>query len=595
MEEAYRFIINEIIQGRIKSREELEKAKHQACRDYNLKGFMSNSQILKKATPAERTVLAPLIKKKPTRTLSGVAIVAVMCRPHECPHGRCLYCPESEKAPPSYTGEEPAALRARMFKFNPYLQVYNRLLQLESIGHPLDKVELIIMGGTFPASFLCYQEWFVTKCLKAMNDFRPKDTEKKIIPSETLQSIQSDFDPANVSPETSISRYFSLKAGNSGNFSSKISSPEDFSSKISNLENNGNLKVPENFNYLEDIQRNNETSSVRCVGMTFETRPDYCKTQDVNRMLKMGVTRVELGVQTIYNFIYHRIQRGHRVEDVVESTRILRDSGIKVAMHLMPGLFADQKRDLRIFKRIFSDERFKPDMLKIYPCLVTEGSKLHELWQKGEYEPYTTEEAVDLIVKVKKILPKWVRTMRIQRDIPSPLIEAGVKKSNLGELVYRKLEEEKVNCQCIRCREVGHRASLGFTPKIENIRLLKEKYDAGRGQEIFISYEDLKSDILIGFSRLRIPSNNAHRSEIDNKTSLIRELHVYGSMVQLGDKKDELWQHQGYGEGLLSEAEKIASEEYDKKKMIIISGIGARNYYRKFGYKKEGPYMSKTI
>lgn len=548
MEEAYRFIINEIIQGRIKSREDLEKAKHQACRDYNLPGFMSNSQILKNATPTERVVLAPLIKKKPTRTLSGVAIVAVMCRPHECPHGRCLYCPESEKAPPSYTGEEPAALRARMFKFNPYQQVYNRLLQLESIGHPLDKVELIIMGGTFPASFLCYQEWFVTKCFQAMNDFGLKDPEKK-----------------------------------------------NFGSITGNLENDCQLKIPENFTYLEDVQIDNETSSVRCVGMTFETRPDYCKTHDVDRMLQMGVTRVELGVQTIYNFIYHRIQRGHRVEDVVESTRILRDSGIKVAMHLMPGLFSDEKRDLRIFKRIFSDERFKPDMLKIYPCLVTEGSKLHELWQKGDYEPYTTEEAVDLIVKVKKILPKWVRTMRIQRDIPSPLIEAGVKKSNLGELVYRKLDEEKVNCQCIRCREVGHRASFGFMPKMENIRLLKEKYGAGGGQEIFISYEDVKSDILIGFSRLRIPSSNAHRNEIDNKTALIRELHVYGSMVRLGDKKDELWQHQGYGEGLLSEAEKIASENYDKKKMIIISGIGARNYYRKFGYKKEGPYMSKTL
>jgi elongator complex protein 3 len=283
------------------------------------------------------------------------------------------------------------------------------------------------------------------------------------------------------------------------------------------------------------------------------------------------------------------------VEDVIESSRILRDSGIKVAMHLMPGLFADQKRDLRIFKRILTDSRFKPDMLKIYPCLVTKGSKLHELWQEGDYQPYTTGEAVDLIVDIKKMLPKWVRTMRIQRDIPSPLIEAGVKKSNLGELVYQKLEQENVNCKCIRCREVGHRALKNITPELDHIKLLSEEYSAGEGEEVFISFEDEYSNILIGFLRLRIPSGQAHRNEINEKTALIRELHVYGSMVPLGDKRDELWQHQGYGEGLLMEAEKIASEVYDKNKMLINSGIGARDYYRKFGYKREGPYMAKSL
>jgi elongator complex protein 3 len=261
----------------------------------------------------------------------------------------------------------------------------------------------------------------------------------------------------------------------------------------------------------------------------------------------------------------------------------------------MPGLFADQARDLRIFKRIFSDEKFKPDMLKIYPCLVIEGSKLHELWQKGEYQPYTTEEAVDLIVNIKKLLPKWVRTMRIQRDIPSPLIEAGVKKSNLGELVYQRLHDENINCQCIRCREVGHQALSRLKPELDHIKLLKEEYLAGKGQEIFISYEDVKSNIMIGFIRLRIPSGYAHRSEVDDKTALIRELHVYGSMVPLGGKRDESWQHRGYGDGLLSQAEKTASEYYDKKKILITSGVGARNYYRKFGYEKEGPYMAKLL
>ena len=542
MEDACRFIIKEILEGRVKTKKDLEKVKLKACRDFKLMEFMSNSLLLEYATPSEKAEISPLIRKKPTRTISGVAVVAVMCKPHKCPHGRCTYCPESDIAPPSYTGEEPAALRARMFDFDPYKQTYNRMLQLESIGHPLDKVELIVMGGTFPSYYTCYQEWFVTRCIQAMNDFGFKDPEERI--------------------------------------------------KIRNGEE---LNVPGNFSYLEDVQAANEQSPVRCVGMTFETRPDYAKVEDVDRMLQMGVTRVELGVQTIYNFIYKRIERGHRVEDVVESSKILRDSGIKVAMHLMPGLFSDPERDMRIFHRIFEDEKFKPDMLKIYPCLVTQGSKLHELWKKGDYKPYTTEDAVDLIVNVKKMLPKWVRTMRIQRDIPSQLIEAGVKKSNLGELVYQKLAEENVNCQCIRCREVGHRVAVGVNPDFNDIKLMKEDYSAGEGREIFISQEDPINDVLIGFLRLRIPSMKAHRSEIDEKTALVRELHVYGQMAELGQKKDEIWQHMGYGEELLHEAEKVASENYDKNKLLIISGVGARNYYRKFGYKMEGPYMSKII
>ena len=541
MENACRFIINEIMEGNVKSKKELEKLKLKACKDFKLMEFMSNSLLLENATPSERAKISPLIRKKPTRTISGVAVVAVMCKPHKCPHGRCNYCPESDIAPPSYTGEEPAALRARMFDFDPYRQAYNRLLQLESIGHPIDKVELIVMGGTFPSYFTCYQEWFLTRCIEAMNNYGLTDEDTKIY-----------------------------------------------------IRNGGILTVPNKFNYLDDIQTANEISSVRCVGMTFETRPDYAKIPDVDRMLKLGVTRVELGVQTIYNFIYKRIERGHRVSDVIESTRILRDSGLKVAMHLMPGLFSDPERDMRIFHRIFKDDNFKPDMLKIYPCLVTKGSEFYDLWKKGDYIPYTTEEAVDLIVNIKKILPKWVRTMRIQRDIPSQLIEAGVKKSNLGELVYNKLAEENVKCQCIRCREVGHQG-VGVNPVFGDIKLMKEEYSAGMGREIFLSHEDPLNDILIGFLRLRIPSSIAHRKEVDEKTAIVRELHVYGQMAELGQKKDEIWQHMGYGKDLLAEAEKLALETYDKNKLLIISGVGARNYYRKFGYEREGPYMSKIL
>lgn len=541
MEDACRLIIEKALENNITTKKELEKLKIQTCRDLKLKGFMSNSKILQYAKPEELETLRPILMKKPTRTISGVAIVAVMCHPHKCPHGRCKYCPESSVAPPSYTGEEPAALRARMFSFHPYVQTFNRLYQLRNIGHPIDKVELIIMGGTFASRPLDYQEWFVTQCLRAMNDFE-----------SIINTIPRNQKEADIVP-------------------------------------------PTDFKYLHDVKKSNEHSKVRCVGLTFETRPDYSKTEDVNRMLGFGVTRVELGVQTLYNYIYKRIDRGHRIQDVIEANQTLRDSGIKVAMHMMPGLYSTPRSDLNMFKRLFTEPSFCPDMLKIYPCLVTEGSEFYEMWKRGEYEPYTSEQAVDLIVEVKKILPKWVRTMRIQRDIPATLIDAGVKKSNLGELVYNRLEEENIQCQCIRCREVGHKRAHGIEPDYDNIELLRTDYDVTGGHEIFLSIEDPSNDIIIGFTRLRIPSKNTFRPEITPNSALIRELHVYGQMQKIGKNKENLWQHKGYGGRLLHEAERIAKEEYEKNKLLIISGIGVRDYYRKLGYHKDGPYMSKFI
>ena len=550
MKKACRIIIDDIVNGKISARRELEVEKRQLCRELKLSRFMSNADILGYATDDEKEIVSDILKKKPTRTKSGVAIVAVMCHPHKCPHGRCLYCPESDIAPPSYTGEEPAALRGRMYEFHPYIQCFNRLTQLKKIGHPVDKVELIIMGGTFPSRDLCYQEWFVSQCLKAMTDFGL------------------------------------LLENNSELTLDKI--------KIRSLEK-GILKTypPNDYALISDVQKANENSKVRCVGMTFETRPDYCKKQHINRMLDYGVTRVELGVQTLSDEIYTKVKRGHDINDVIESNQLLRDSAIKVAMHMMPGLFANQKQDLKMFKQLFSDDNFKPDMLKIYPCLVTKGSELYDMWQNGNYTPYNDEEAVDLIVEIKKILPKWVRTMRIQRDIPSTLIEAGVQKSNLGELVYNKLEEQNINCQCIRCREIGHKKT-NQNYNLDDYKLFKEVYTACGGIENFISIEDINEESIAGFLRLRLPSENIFRQEISENTALIRELHVYGNMIQIGDKNPSIGQHTGFGEKLLKEAENIAIDN-DKNEIAIISGIGTRNYYRKFGYERKGPYMFKKL
>jgi elongator complex protein 3 len=312
----------------------------------------------------------------------------------------------------------------------------------------------------------------------------------------------------------------------------------------------------------------------------------------------MGVTRVELGVQNVYDDIYELVERGHSVQDVIEATRIVKDSGLKVVYHLMPGLPGSSfERDLKGFQRIFTGSEFKPDMIKIYPCLVLKGTKAYEWWRRGEYRPYTTEEAARLILEVKKTVPPWVRIMRVQRDIPAYLIEAGVNRSNLRQLVLRRLKEEGVQCRCIRCREVGHRwLKDGVKPNPENIEIRTIKEKASEGEEVFISAEDPVNDVLVGYLRLRVPSERAHRPEIvSESTSIVRELHVYGPLVPVGRHLARAWQHKGYGGILLSEAERISREEYDRKKVVVTSALGTKEYYKRFGYDHDGAYVSKLL
>lgn len=472
-------------------------------------------------------------KKRPVRTLSGVTIVAIMTHPYPCPHGKCFYCPGGPeyKTPQSYIGEEPALMRAIQNNFDPYLQVRKRLQQYEEIGHRPSKVELIIMGGTFTAMPLDYQEWFVTMAFEAMNRYP--------------------------------------------------------------------LEKPSEFISLEEAQARNEVAKIRCVGITFETRPDWAKEKQVNRMLKFGGTRVEIGVQSIYDDILRKIRRGHTVKETIEATRILKDSGFKIVYHIMPGLpGSDFDKDLEMIKTIFEDPNFKPDMIKIYPTLVIRGTGLYELWKKGEYKALTDEEAIELISEMYRYLPKWVRVMRVQRDVPAPIIEAGPRKGNLREFVEKRVKEKGISCKEIRYREVGLKLwKEGVMPDLKSIRILKEVYEASEGIEVFISIEDISNDIIIAFLRLRIPSAKAHRPEVDERTAIIRELHVYGPQVPIGESPLFEWQHKGWGRILLRKAENMAKNEFDAKKMLIISGVGVREYYRKLGYHRSSlsPYMVKYL
>ncbi len=525
--EACRQIIESLMQIPTPTKEDVNAIKIKVAGKQSLTYVIPNSELIRCLRPREKRKLLPVLKRKATRTISGVTIIAVMTEPWPCPHDApCAYCPggPSQGVPQSYTGKEPAAMRGIQNQYDPYMQVENRIEQLSAIGHMVDKVELIIMGGTFPSAPTNYQESFVKGCLDA------------IIGAETQN--------------------------------------------------------------LEETKKLAETSRIRNVGITVETRPDWANAKQVDLMLSMGVTRVELGVQNIYDEIYRYVKRGHTVQDVVEATETLKDSGLKVVYHLMPGLPGSSfDRDLKGFKTVFADSAFKPDMIKIYPCLVLKGTETYEWWKKGEYAPYSTEEAVRLIAEVKKIVPPWVRIMRVQRDIPAYLVEAGVKKSNLRQLVLKRLEQEGHKCRCIRCREVGHRLLKDkITPDLENIRIFSTEEEASEGIDLFVSAEDTVNDVLVGYLRLRIPSEKAYRPEIQTiPSSIVRELHVYGSLVPVGKYIAKAWQHKGYGAILLSEAERISEEEYDKRKVVVISALGTKRYYMRRGYKYDGPYMSKKL
>ena len=509
------------------TREDANRLKIKTAGKYELGEVPSNADLICLLTPKETKRLLPILRRKDTRAISGVTVIATMTKPYPCPQPEpCAYCPggPTQGSPQSYTGYEPAAMRGSQNNFDPYQQVTSRIEQLTAIGHKVDKIELIVMGGTFPATPMEYQTWFIQRCLDA-------------ITGKTSQS-------------------------------------------------------------LEEAKANAETSKIRNVGITVETRPDWAKQPHTDAMLDMGVTRIELGVQNPDDEIYRLVGRTHTVADVQEATRVAKDSGLKIVYHLMPGMpGSNTQKDIEAFKRVFTDPAFKPDMIKIYPCLCIAGTKANEWQQKGTYTPYTTEQASDLIAEIKKFIPPWVRVMRVQRDIPSHLILAGVKKSNLRQLANEQLQAQGGKCQCIRCREVGHRLAVDHVkPDLEKIKIQSICYDASEGKEIFISAEDQTNKVLLGYLRLRVPSEKAHRPEItDMPSAIVRELHVYGQLVPVGKHSAGAWQHKGYGADLLKEAERIALEDFGLEKLLVISALGTRRYYMRFGYERDGVYVSKKL
>ncbi|MEM4263470.1 MAG: tRNA uridine(34) 5-carboxymethylaminomethyl modification radical SAM/GNAT enzyme Elp3 [Candidatus Woesearchaeota archaeon] len=556
--ELYTELIDALKQKKL-SKDEFSKLKNKLCKKHNVVQPPTDIQILLHATPEDAQKMK--LVTKPIRTISGVAVIAIMSYPFACKHGKCMYCPGGPGSPfgdipQSYTGREPATMRAIRNKYDPYLQVFNRLEQYIALGHFPDKIELIIMGGTFPSFDLQYQKEFITYALKAMNDFG-----KEFFPKGKFdfKKYKEFFEmPGEMKDEARVKRIqervFALKGKSE----------------------------------LEKEQKRNEKAKIRCVAMCLETRPDYCFEKEINTMLELGTTRVELGAQTVYEEILKKIKRGHTVKDTIKATQLMKDSFLKVGYHMMPGLpGSDYERDLDMFKELFTNPDFQPDALKIYPCMVIEGTELFDLWKQRKYSPLTTEKAAQMLVEAKKFIPEYCRIMRVQRDIPTTMIAAGVDRTNLRQYISKILKEKKIKCRCIRCREPKRR-EIDF----KAVQIKRIDYEASNGKEIFLSAVDETNDILLGFCRLRIPYQ-PFRPEITKNSAGIRELHVYGTAVPIGEKGEI--QHKGLGKKLLLEAERIAKEEFKCKKMLVISGIGVREYYKKFGYKKDGIYVSKKL
>jgi len=518
-----KLLIKELIKNKAVTAGDLALAKRKLAKKYktscpsNISLLRTYHELIRNRSIKKSEILEQMLKTRPIRSLSGIVNISVLTKPYPCP-GKCIYCPLEKGIPKSYLSGEPAVERAKRLNYDPYLQVKKRVEMLEIEGHPTDKVELRIIGGTWSYYPKTYQEWFIKKCFQAAN---------------------------------------------------------------------GTIKEKT----LEQEQKTNEKAKNRIIGLSIETRPDFINEKEIKHLRQLGVTMVELGVQSTINSVLKLNQRGHGREEVIKATRLLKDAGFKILFQMMPNLpGSDLKKDEEMFKDLFLGPLFQPDLLKIYPCALLKEAPLYKKRKELNYRPYSKQQLIQLIKKIKKGIPEYVRIQRIIRDIPSEKIMAGPAKiSNLRQVLSELSEKEGWQCNCIRCREIKEK----YNPK-EKLYLVKTEYRASEGKEIFLSFENINKKIY-SLLRLRVPSEQVFIPVLKN-SAVIRELHTYGPVHPI--KKSNInnsAQHKGLGKELIKEAEKIAKKEFGFEKIAVISGVGARDYYRKLGYQLIDNYMVKNL
>ncbi len=568
-EDAFGVVLRKILrqtknaQANIPTKSSLIKSYHKLLKQHKIK----------KSPALEKTLM-----KRAVRTLSGVSIITVLTKPFPCP-GKCIYCPTEARMPKSYISDEPAAARALSLAFDPYQQVVQRFKALENNGHPTDKVELIIKGGTWNSYPIKYQYWFVARCFEACNNVKFNAAK----PRGARSAVDEKFSLDKL-------RQLSFK-----------------------------------------IQKANENGKHRLIGLTIETRPDFINAGTIAAMREMGTTRIELGVQNTNEKILKLTKRGHGTAEVKRATKMLKDYGFKVDYHLMPQLpGATPATDLKMMLKVFDDPDYRPDMIKVYPCTVVKTSELYDWLKRGEYKTYSDRHLINMLKKFKVKVPRYVRISRLIRDIPGHHIQAGNKMTNLRQVIQEELKKEGLKCSCLRCREVGHQhIESNVKSQKSKVKMFVDKYEANGGTEYFLSFEDTKRDVVYAFCRLRVlkpvilskakdlslsnkrdssvtslPQNDNHNLPNEGISAaelvkmgypaFIRELHTYGQLINIGKKAKGASQHIGMGTKLIVEAEKICRKN-KAYKLAVISGVGVREYYKKFGYKLENTYMVKTL
>ncbi|MDP2625168.1 MAG: tRNA uridine(34) 5-carboxymethylaminomethyl modification radical SAM/GNAT enzyme Elp3 [Candidatus Peregrinibacteria bacterium] len=516
--------IRQAIRHDIRSEKELTMFKKKFARE-NAVDTPSNIQVIKTyraLTESGKLKEVPeflkIFRKRKIRSLAGVSVLTVLTKPFYCP-GKCVFCPTEQGMPKSYLSNEPGAMRAVLADFDPKKQITTRIKSLTNQGHPTDKTEVIVLGGTFSAYPHAYQTSFVRQLYNALNGTK--------------------------------------------------------------------------FRSLEKAQKFNETAKHRAIALSLETRPDHVTKDELKRFRKLGCTKIQIGIQSLSDEVLQINKRGETVKQGREAIKLIRDAGYKFSIHMMPNLPGSNPTiDYEMMKQVFEDPAYKPDFLKLYPCIVVPFSELEHWWRRGEYEAYDDETLTNLIVRIKKIVPEYLRIDRLIRDIPGDSIIAGSLITNLRQLIQQKRDNDGTwECRCIRCREIR-----GRTVNPADIIYKEQTFDASDGKEFFLTFEDQKQDKLLSLLRLRfhsyLYSGKRHFISELNDAAIIREVHTYGFQVEIGRKHNNSPQHLGLGRKLIEKAEAI-TRNAGIKKLAVIASIGTREYYRKWGYKLEGTYMVK--
>jgi elongator complex protein 3 len=535
--------------------------------------------------------LIPRLRKKPVRTLSGVATVTVLTKPFPCP-GRCIFCPNDVRMPKSYLSDEPGAQRAAQHAFDPYLQTYFRLRALSNIGHPVDKVELIVLGGTWSFYPEAYQIWFVLRCFEALNDFVP-GTAGAGDPASPLAPGALPFDQLDGDRAAEI-RPANGDAASVAETAAQINDRTGYNRTVASFlrrHHDGKLldtSETATWEQLEAAQTTNERAAARCVGLVLETRPDHLDEDEVLRLRRLGATKVQIGFQSLSDEVLALNHRGHDVDATRRAVTLLRHAGFKLHAHWMPNLYGSSPDlDLEDFQRIFDQPELRPDELKIYPCSLIESAELIDYYRRGDWRPYTDEELTDVLVGCLERVPPWCRITRVIRDIPSQDIVVGNQRTNFRQLAEQALARRGGCCRDIRSREIRGRQVEG-----EGLHLRAHSYSTGVGEEVFLEYVDGEERIA-GFLRLSLPREESFVEELA-ASAMIREVHVYGALAGLGEAAEGRAQHQGLGRQLIEEAARRATAA-GYRNLAVISAIGTREYYRRQGFGDGRLYQHRAL